>query len=163
MPKLDDNIRPEPPPPALTNRQADYLDAIFHLVREKHVARVKEIAGYLNVNRSTVSSVLPRLAELSLINYSPHEFISLTTEGKRIAEEHARRQRGLCDFFVNVLRVNREVARTAARSMERTTPLVIVDRMIQVGQASNLSDPSGTTWCEVLKAFQKPTNQEQGE
>lgn len=144
-------------PTALTDRQADYLDAIFRVVQEKQVARVKEIAIYLNVNRSTVSNLLPRLVELNLVNHAPHEFVSLTPEGTRIAEEHARKRRGLKKFFVNVLAVDYGIAETAARGVEKTAPQVVVDRLIQFGMAADPSDESECKWCEILKAFKPPS------
>lgn len=137
----------------LTDRQANYLDTIFHLVREKHVARVKEIAAYLEVNRSTVSNMLRRLAEQGLISYAPHEFVALTPEGTRMAEEHARRQQGLRDFFAKVLSVDETTAQTAALMMERSAPEVVVERLIQVGQVSHASDDHSCPWCEMLKSL----------
>lgn len=137
----------------LTDRQADYLDAIYHLVQQRRVTRVKQIAGYLKVSGSTVSSVLPKLVELRLVNHAPNEFISLTLAGTRVAEDRIRRQRGLQQFLVNVLSIESRIAETAARSMEKTVPQVVLTRLILLGLAAEPSDGVECKWCEILKTL----------
>ena len=64
----------------------DYLEAIFHLVVEKQVARARDIAEGLKVSRSSVTGALQSLAEKGLVNYEPYEVITLTRKGKKIAD-----------------------------------------------------------------------------
>jgi len=44
----------------------DYLEAIYHIVREKKAARAKDISKRLGVNRSSVTGALHSLAERKL-------------------------------------------------------------------------------------------------
>ena len=55
----------------------DYLEAILHLVTEKQVARSRDIAKRLRVNRSSVTGALQALAKKGLVNYEPYEAVTL--------------------------------------------------------------------------------------
>lgn len=109
----------------------DYLEAIFHIVAEKQVARAKDVAGRLGVTRSSVTVALRALAERDLINYVPYEVITLTPEGKRMSEDVAKRHRTLQDFFVKVLSVDSSLADKAACDMEHTLPHEILLRLTE--------------------------------
>jgi len=49
----------------------DYLEVIFHLEKSNRVARAKDIADQMNVQRASVTGALKALAGKGLINYSP--------------------------------------------------------------------------------------------
>lgn len=100
----------------------DYLEAIFHIVADKHVARAKEVAQRLGVTRPSVTVALRALAERELINYTPYEVITLTPEGTRISEDVVRRHQTLQDFFVKVFSIEAKRADKAACDMEHTLP-----------------------------------------
>ncbi len=98
----------------------DYLEAIFHIVAEKQVARAKDVARRLGVTRSSVTVALRSLAERGLINYAPYEVITLTPQGESMSEDVAQRHQTLQDFFVKVLSVENSLADKAACDMEHT-------------------------------------------
>ena len=83
----------------------DYLEVIFHLEQSNRVARAKDIADQMNVQRASVTGALKALAGRGLINYSPYSFITLTPPGRDIAREVIRRHRVLKEFFVNTLQL----------------------------------------------------------
>ena len=56
----------------------DYLEVIFHLEQSNRVARAKDIADQMNVQRASVTGALKALSGRGLINYSPYSFITLT-------------------------------------------------------------------------------------
>ena len=105
----------------------DYLEAIFHIVAQKHVARAKDIAQRLGVNHSSVTVALRSLANKGLINYAPYELVTLTREGRLVSKDVARRHSTLQEFFVKVLSVDPDLADTAACRMEHTLPRDILD------------------------------------
>jgi DtxR family Mn-dependent transcriptional regulator len=105
----------------------DYLEAIFHIVAQKHVARAKDIAQRLGVNHSSVTVALRSLANKGLINYAPYELVTLTREGRLVSKDVARRHSTLQEFFVKVLSVDPDLADTAACKMEHTLPPDILD------------------------------------
>lgn len=115
---------------ALTPALEDYLEAIFNLCRFDAAARSRDIAESLNVHKSTVTAALKSLGQLNLINYAPYEAVTLTPEGKRLAEDVVRRHAALKDFFIHVLRVDADTAETAACGMEHAIPREIVERLV---------------------------------
>ena len=83
----------------LSASQEDYLEAIFHIISEKQAVRAKDIALRLKVKNASVTGALRILAGKGLVNYAPYDVISLTAEGKRIAEDIIRRHEVLHNFF----------------------------------------------------------------
>ncbi len=59
------------------------LEVILDLEKIQKVARAKDIAEKMGVQRGSVTSALKNLEEKNLINYEPYSFITLTPEGKK--------------------------------------------------------------------------------
>ncbi len=116
---------------SLSASMEDYLEAIFHIVREKQAARAKDIAGRLKVNNSSVTGALRSLSEKGFINYAPYDVITLTAKGHQHAEDVVRRHEALMDFFTKVLCVEENEASDAACKMEHAVSRDIIDRLIR--------------------------------
>ena len=108
----------------------DYIEAIYHIIEEKLVARSKEIAARLNVSRASVTEALRALSKKGLINYAPYEAITLTDEGREIAEDVVFRHKALKQFFIEVLSVDPALAEDGACRVEHSAPPEIIERMI---------------------------------
>lgn len=108
----------------------DYIEAIYHIIEEKLVARSKEIAARLNVSRASVTEALRALSKKGLINYAPYEAITLTSEGKLVAEDVIFRHEALKRFFIEVLAIESSVAEEGACKIEHAAPPEIIARMI---------------------------------
>lgn len=130
----------------LSASMEDYLEAIFHIVAEKHAARAKDIAKRLGVNNSSVTGALRALSEKGLINYAPYDVITLTREGGRLATEIVRKHEALKDFFVKVLRVQGTEAEDAACKMEHAVSRTILDRIIRFTHFVDVCPRGGETW-----------------
>lgn len=130
----------------LTASQEDYLEAIYHISAEKMAARAKDISVYLDVRASSVTGALRTLGKLGLVNYAPYDLITLTAEGKVVAEEIVRRHKALERFLVNVLGVEGKEADEAACRMEHAVPKDIVDRLVQYSEYIEDCPKSGITW-----------------
>jgi Mn-dependent transcriptional regulator len=115
----------------LTAALEDYLEAIFNLCRFNNAARSRDIAESLNVHKSTVTAALKSLSQMRLVNYAPYEAVTLTPEGKKLAEDVAKRHAALKNFFVHVLNVDDAMAETAACGMEHAMPREIVERLAE--------------------------------
>ena len=102
----------------------DYLEAIFHIVAEKHAARAKDIGKRMRVSRSSVTGALHTLAGKGLVNYAPYDLITLTKKGEAAAQDVVRRHEVLREFFVRVLAVDADDADEAACKMEHAVPPV---------------------------------------
>ncbi len=87
----------------LSESLEDYLEVILKLEQAQKVARAKDIAEKMNVQRGSVTGALKNLKEKKLINYEPYSFITLTPKGKKLAREITRRHAVLKDFLFNVL------------------------------------------------------------
>jgi Mn-dependent DtxR family transcriptional regulator len=59
----------------------DHLERIQELVEQKGYARVTDIAEALELNRSTVSNMVRRLAKRGYVNYERYRGFTLTREG----------------------------------------------------------------------------------
>ena len=81
----------------------DYLEVIFHLEQSNRVARAKDIADQMNVQRASVTGALKSLAGRGLVNYSPYSYITLTPAGRNIARDVIQRHEVLKDFFIIAL------------------------------------------------------------
>ena len=108
----------------------DYIEAIYHIIEIKLVARSKEIATRLDVSRASVTEALRALSKRGLINYAPYEAITLTDKGKTVAEDVIFRHEALKRFFVEVLAIDPGIAEEGACKIEHSAPPEIIARMI---------------------------------
>jgi DtxR family Mn-dependent transcriptional regulator len=109
----------------------DYIEAIYHIVDEKLVARSKDIASRLGVSRASVTEALRALAKKDLINYAPYEAITMTEQGRKAAEDVIYRHDSLKRFFIEVLAIDEKMAEEAACKVEHAAPPVVISRMIE--------------------------------
>jgi DtxR family Mn-dependent transcriptional regulator len=118
-------------PEPLSASLEDYMEAIYHVVEEKQAARPKDIASRLSVSSSSVTGALRALAARALINYAPYDVVTLTDEGRSVAQEIVRRHEALQEFFVKVLSVSDGLAAEAACEMEHAVPRELLERFIR--------------------------------
>jgi len=130
----------------LTASQEDYLEAIYHISAEKMAARAKDISNRLSVRASSVTGALRTLGKMELINYAPYDLITLTDEGRIVAEEIVRRHQALEHFLVNVLGVEPKEADAAACRMEHSVPKAIVNRLVKYAEYVEQCPKGGITW-----------------
>ena len=109
----------------------DYLEAIYHIVRNKRAARPKDISRHLEVGSSSVTGALKALAERNLVNYAPYDVVTLTRTGEEAARDVVRRHESLREFFIKVLAADAELAEQAACKMEHEIPPELVDRCVR--------------------------------
>lgn len=132
----------------LSASMEDYLEAIFHVVAEKQAARAKDIAQRLKVNNSSVTGALRALSEKGLINYAPYDVITLTPEGRQLAEEIVRKHEALKDFFVTILHISEEEAEMAACGMEHAVSPNILDRLLRFTEFLEICPRGGVSWID---------------
>ncbi len=135
----------------LTASQEDYLEAIYTISQEKMAARAKDISTHLNVRASSVTGALRTLGGMGLINYAPYDLITLTDEGRVVAEDIVHRHNALKDFLINVLGIEHKEADETACKMEHSVPKTIVERLIKYSEYVE-SCPKGTlfSFCSLL-------------
>ncbi len=117
-------------PQQLSASLEDYIEAIYHIITEKQVARGKDITARLAVSGASVTEALRALSRRGLINYAPYEVITLTNEGREIAEDVIHRHNSLKQFFTDVLAIEDALAEEGACKIEHTAPPEIINRMV---------------------------------
>ena len=130
----------------LTASQEDYLEAIYHISKEKHAARAKDISEFLQVRASSVTGALRTLGSFGLINYAPYDLITLTKEGKKVAEEIVHSHDALKGFLIKVLGVENQEADEAACKMEHSVPKSIIERFVKYSEYVEKCPKGGITW-----------------
>ncbi|MCD4829877.1 MAG: metal-dependent transcriptional regulator [Candidatus Cloacimonetes bacterium] len=124
----------------------DYLEAIYHLVKEKQAARVKDIAERLHVKAASVTGALRALSERELVNYTPYEIVTFTRSGEAAALDVVRRHSALKDFFVKILLVDEASADSAACAMEHSVTRPLLERFVHFTQFVEDCPRAGTKW-----------------
>lgn len=117
--------------PQLSASLEDYIEAIYHIVTEKQVARGKDISSRLDVSGPSVTEALRALSKKGLINYVPYEVITMTEKGREVAEDVIERHEALKQFFTAVLALDHDLAEDGACKIEHTAPREIIHRMVQ--------------------------------
>ncbi|NCA81336.1 MAG: metal-dependent transcriptional regulator [Opitutae bacterium] len=131
---------------ALSESMEDYLETIFLLIREQAVARSRDIAARMNVNKSSVTGALQALAERALVNYEPYGYVTLTRAGAAEAQRVLRRHEVLKDFLVKVLSVEEAEADANACRMEHAVSKGVVDRLVDFAEFVETCPRAGAKW-----------------
>ena len=131
----------------------DYLEVIALIIKEKKVARAKEIAARLKVSRASVTEAFRALAKKKLINYAPYEVITLTDKGTAVSEDIILRHHALKEFFIKVLDVEEKLADIGACKIEHAAPREIIDKMIRFVQFLEQCPRGGTDWIDSFSTF----------
>ncbi len=133
----------------------DYLEVIFHLEQSHRVARAKDIADQMNVQRASVTGALKALASRGLINYSPYSFITLSNAGREIARDVIRRHRALKDFFVNTLQLGPEDAEANACRIEHAIDPAAIERLVRFLEFMSICPRTNAQWFDAFARFCK--------
>jgi len=102
----------------LTASLEDYLEIICNFENSKRQIKAIDISKELNISRASVTEALKKLAEKGLLNYGRYETISLTDEGKIIAQKVVSKHFILQKFFEQILELSSEEASYNACKIE---------------------------------------------
>jgi len=133
----------------------DYLEVVLRLQGEKQFARVSDISAALKVGKSAVTAALKSLAKKSLVNYKPYEPVTLSEEGKQMAEEILLRRRIIQDFLEKVLGIQAGPAAATACKMEHSVDRKVLDRFVCFLAFISGAGKKGKTWREDFARFIK--------
>ncbi len=135
----------------LTSTQAAYLVAVYELEKEYRIARVGSIAKVLKVGLSSVSAALKTLADKNLLNYSPHNYITLTGEGLNLSRELTKRKIVLYDFLHETLALPSTDADRNARRLEQAIDEKTYDRLLDFINFIDSCPRAGEKWRKGFK------------
>jgi DtxR family Mn-dependent transcriptional regulator len=102
---------------ALSRKAEDYLEAILNASSGKGYARTKDIARELCIQPPTVVEMVQKLDKMGMITYRKYEGVTLTPEGRKIAEVIRDRHVTL-QAFLELFRIPEEIATKDACMME---------------------------------------------
>ena len=97
-----------------SQRAEDYLERIYELIESKGTAHVVDIATTLRVGQPSVTSMVQKLADAGYVKYEKYRALTLTAEGRVVAEKIRKRHTTLASFFT-LFGLD---ARTQARDIE---------------------------------------------
>ncbi len=87
----------------------DYLESILVISEKKGFAPVTEIANFLKVSKASVTEMLSKLKKHKLVLYEKYGTITLTEQGKKIAEKVKDRHE-IWKTFLTLIGVKSEIA-----------------------------------------------------
>lgn len=116
----------------------EYLEALYTLTQDGKTASNSEISKYLKIAPASVTEMLRKLADGDYVNYSPHQGVTLTPKGFKIAQKMARKHRLLERFLHDTLKIGKDRVHKEACAMEHV-----------------LSDETERAMCQTLKAPDK--------
>jgi len=140
---------------ALSENMENYLEAILELETAHKVARGKDIADRLGVQKGSVSGALKVLKDKALINYEPYSFVTLTPQGKSLARAIQKKHEVLREFLHKVLHIDPDLAEEAACRMEHAISDDIRRRLACFVEYISVCPRVGDQWLESFVEFCK--------
>jgi DtxR family Mn-dependent transcriptional regulator len=137
---------------ALSETMQMYIKRVHEIETIKGAARVTDIAAALDVKKASVTSALRNLSARGLVNYAPYDVVTLTEDGRQVAEELGRRYTALRDFFINVLGIDPDTAEKDACSLEHHLSETLYKRLISFIQCYQTCTRKNSSEC-LLKEF----------
>jgi len=115
-------------------------------VRQKRVARVRDIAERVGVGMPSVTAALKTLSRRKLVNYDPYQAVTLTDRGRELAEQVSRRHHALRRFLTDVLGLDGAVAEANACRMEHAVDDELLERLSGLSEFIHNCPRAGAEW-----------------
>src|ERR1700754_3172246 len=114
-----------------TLAEENYLKSIYHLSLQADSVSTNQLAALLNTKASSVTDMLKKLAEKTLINYTPYQGVTLTATGEKIAISIVRKHRLWEYFLVEKLSFKWDEVHEMAEELEHISSTELIDRLDQ--------------------------------
>lgn len=116
----------------LTEREAEYLKAILHLISEREVVGSLEVANFMGVSCATASEVLKKLYEKGMLKREPWRGVSFSDQGMLEVNRILRNHRIFETYVHRFLSISPDEACECANRIELHLSDKIVDSMCRV-------------------------------
>lgn len=113
----------------LTRSTEDYLKAIYRLSSGADPVSTSGLALLLELTPASVSGMVKRLSEQSLVEHAPYRGVRLTRDGRRIALRILRRHRLIETYLVAFLGYTWDTVHDEAERLEHAVSDGLVERM----------------------------------
>lgn len=119
----------------ITHSAAHHLLAIYELHNKRGYARVTDVAKFLEITTGSASTNLKSLKSKGLIDEDDNKFLSLSPQGKELAEAILERREVLENFFITVLNVTPHQANIDACKTEHLVSIETTKKMKEFAAA----------------------------
>ena len=114
----------------LSKSEENYLKAIYHLsFNAKGGISTSAIAQQLETKSSSVTDMIKKLADKSLVLYKKYQGVTLTAEGEKIAANVIRKHRLWEVFLVEKLNFNWDEVHEVAEQLEHIHSEKLIDEL----------------------------------
>jgi len=114
----------------MTLAEENYIKAIFHLERElQQEISTNAIADVMHTKPSSVTDMIKKLAEKSLLSYKKYQGVTLTDEGKKVAAIIIRKHRLWEVFLVDKLNFQWDEVHDIAEQLEHIKAPELINRL----------------------------------
>lgn len=149
----------------LSEREEDYLRAIYELIGRKGFARIRDISTEVGVQPPSAVEMMKKLAAKELVLYEKYGGVTLTQRGREIAQAISDRH-DTFEKFLEIILVPRKTAERDAHILEhQLDPKTILQFTRFVEFITDASDHPRWVgrWRELFKGFCEAANErEQG-
>lgn len=139
----------------LTHSAAHYLMTIHELQRAQGYARVTDISKRLNITRGSCSISLKPLKKRGLVVEDSNKFLSLSDEGRRLAEIVERNDELLELFLRDVLGVGAEQAEVDACKIEHLLSIESSVKLCSFIECIRSDDKAAKNFIQLLSKRQE--------
>ncbi|MBE0520491.1 metal-dependent transcriptional regulator [Candidatus Bathyarchaeota archaeon] len=102
---------------SVSGRVEDYLRTVYEIIEQKGYARIKDISRDLEVRPSTVVEMMRKLHDRGFVVYEKYGSITLTPEGREVAEA-VKMRHDTFKKFLEIILVPEDVAAKDAHVLE---------------------------------------------
>ncbi len=106
----------------------DYVEAIADILQVKDVCRINDLAKHFAVSHVTVHRIISRLQGEGLVETEPYRPVTLTSQGKLIAELSRKRHEIVYQFLLTI-GVTPEMAAIDTEGIEHHVSPETLDKM----------------------------------
>jgi len=102
---------------SVSGKVEDYLRAVYEIIEQKGYARIKDISRDLEVRPSTVVEMMRKLHDRGFVVYEKYGGITLTLQGRNVAEA-VKMRHDTFKKFLEIILVPEDVAAKDAHVLE---------------------------------------------
>ncbi len=113
----------------VTSSSQDYLEAILMLSDKDGNVRSIDVANAEHVSRASVNKAIGVLKEKGFVTQQKYGAVSLTPEGRKVADSVNKRHNTLKSFLIDVLKVSSKTAEEDACRMEHVISLETLNNL----------------------------------
>lgn len=121
-----------------TETAEDYVEAIAEILASKAICRIKDLAERFSVSNVTVHRIIERLQSEGLVETEPYKPVSLSVEGKRLAEKCRKRHEIVYQFLL-AIGIDETTAAIDAEGIEHHASPSTLRRFKEIASRGSLS------------------------